>query len=108
MLNKAGVKQTIESEQYVITKKGIFVGNGDACYGMFKLNIENKKSHVFVYMLFSINFWHARLCHINSRYVGVMSSLGLIPRLTNKFEKCEVCSQAKITKCHDPNPALWV
>ena len=27
-----------------------------------------------------------------------MSSLGLIPRLTKNFEKCETCSQAKITK----------
>ena len=49
-------------------------------------------------MLFSINFWHARLCHINSRYVGIMSSLGLIPKLSKVFEKCETCCQAKITK----------
>ena len=49
-------------------------------------------------MLSSINFWHARLCHINSRYVGIMSSLGLIPRLSKDFEKCETCSQVKITK----------
>ena len=47
-----------------------------------------------------INFWHARLCHINSRYVGIMSSLGLIPRLSKDFEKCETCSQVKITKKH--------
>ena len=40
----------------------------------------------------------SRLCHINSRYVGIMSSLGLIPRLSKDFEKCETCSQAKITK----------
>ena len=49
-------------------------------------------------MLSSINFWHAHLCHINSRYVRIMSSLGLIPRLSKDFERCETCSQAKITK----------
>ena len=49
-------------------------------------------------MLSSINFWHARLCHINSRYVGIMSSLGLVPRLSKDFEKCETCRQAKFTK----------
>ena len=49
-------------------------------------------------MLSSVNFQHARLCHINSKYVGIMSSLGLIPRLSKDFEKCETCSQAKITK----------
>ena len=57
-----------------------------------------KKSTSSVYMLSSINFWHARLCHINSRYVGIMSSLGLIPRVSKDFEKCETCSQAKIIK----------
>ena len=51
-----------------------------------------------VYMLSSINFWYARLCHINRRYVGIMSSLGLIPRLSKDFEKYETCSQAMITK----------
>jgi serine/threonine-protein kinase RIO1 len=30
--------------------------------------------------------------------VGIMSSLGSIPRLTKNFEKYETCSQAKITK----------
>ena len=67
LLNKAGFQQTIESDQYVITKKGIFVGKGYACDGMFKINVEDKKAHVFIYMLSSMNFWHARLCHINSR-----------------------------------------
>jgi len=66
---------------------------------MFKLNIENNISFASsVYMLSSVNFWHAHLCHINCRYVGTMSNIGLIPRLTKDFEKCEACSQAKITK----------
>ena len=99
LLNKAGFKQTMESDNYIITKKGLFTGKGYACDGMFKLNVENNKTSTnSVYMLSSINFWRARLCHINSRYVGIMSSLGLIPRLSKDFEKCETCSQAKITK----------
>ena len=98
-LNKAGFKQTVESNNYVITKKILFVGKGFACDGMFKLNVENNKTSTSsVYMLSSINFWHARLCHINNKYVGIMSSLGLIPRLSKDFEKCETCCQAKITK----------
>ncbi|XP_030945271.1 uncharacterized protein LOC115969796 [Quercus lobata] len=44
LLNKAGFKQTMESDNYVITKKGLFVGKGYACDGMFKLNIENNKA----------------------------------------------------------------
>ena len=86
LLNKAGFKQTMESDNYVITKKGLFVGKGYACNGMFKLNVENNKASTSsVYMLSSINFWHVRLCHINSRYVGIMSSLGLISRLSKTF-----------------------
>ena len=89
----------MESDNYVITKNGLFVGKRYACDGMFKLNVENNKASTSsVYMLSSINFWHARLCHINSRYVGIMSSLGLILRLSKDFEKCETCSQVKITK----------
>ena len=100
LLNKASFKQTMKSDNYVITKKGLFVCKGYACDGMFKLNVgnNNKAYTSSIYVLSSVNFWHAHLCHINSRYVGIMSSLGLIPRLSKNFEKCETCSQAKITK----------
>ena len=99
LLNKASFKQTIESDNYIICKNGLFVSKGYACDGMFKLNVENDKTSTSsVYMLSSINFWHACLCHIHSRYVGIMSSLGLIPRPSKDFKKCETCSQAKITK----------
>jgi hypothetical protein len=40
LLNKAGFKQTMESDQYVITKKGLFVGKVYACDGMFKLMLK--------------------------------------------------------------------
>ena len=75
------------------------MGKSYACDGMFKLNVEiNKASTSSVYMLSCLNFWHARLCHINSRYVGTMSQLGLILKLNKNFEKCETCSEAKIIK----------
>ena len=47
----------MESNNYVITKKGLFVGKGYACDGMFKLNVENNKASTgSIYMLSSINF----------------------------------------------------
>ena len=65
LLNKAGFKQTMESDNYVITKKGLFVGKGYACDGMFKLNVENNKASInSIYMLSSVNFWHALVCVI--------------------------------------------
>lgn len=42
--------------------------------------------------------WHARLCHVNSKYLKDMIYVGLIPELHNKFEKYEFCSMTKITK----------
>ena len=99
LLNKAGFKQIMESDQYVISKTVLFVVKGYACDEMFKLNIENNISSTSsIYMLSFMNFWHARLCHINNRYVGIMSNIELIPRLTKDIEKCEACIQAKITK----------
>ena len=47
----------MKSDNYVITKKGLFVGKGYACDEMFKLNVENNKASTSsVYMLSSINF----------------------------------------------------
>ena len=51
LINKAGFKQIIEFDQYVIVKKGIFVGKGYACDEMFNLNVEMNKTSIFVYML---------------------------------------------------------
>ena len=76
LINKAGFKQTMKFDNYVISKNGLFVGKGYVCDEMFKLNVENNKvSTSSVYVLSSINFGHTRFCHINNRYVGIMSSL---------------------------------
>ena len=74
------------------------MGKGYACDWMFKLNVEKNKVSTSVYMLSSTNFWHAPLCHINDRYVSIMSGLGLIPMVKKNVEKCEDCSKVKITK----------
>ena len=99
LLNKAGFNQTMESDNYVITKKGLFVSKGYACDGMFELNVENNKASTSsVYILSFINFWHACLCHINSRYVGIVSSLGLIPRLLKDFENVKLIVKLRLQK----------
>ena len=99
LLNKVGFKQTMESDNYVITKNGLFVGKGYACDGMFKLNVENNKASTSsVYMLSSINFWHAHLCHINSRFVGIINSLGLIPRLSKILKNVKLVVKLRLQK----------
>ena len=52
LLNKAGFKQIIESDQYVIVKKDIFVGKGYACDEMFKLNVKMNKTFTSVHAFF--------------------------------------------------------
>ena len=48
----------------------------------------------FVHLMFGILDYD-----INKRLVKKMSNLGMIPKLSLKdFDKCESCSQAKITK----------
>ncbi|CAL1388160.1 unnamed protein product [Linum trigynum] len=99
LLNKAGFNQTIGADLYTLTKNGSFVGKGYACNGMFKLNVEINKMNSSVYMVCDLNVWHARLCHVNTRIVKNLSKLGHIPKLSmNEFDKCDFCSQAKITK----------
>ena len=57
LLNKASFKQTLEFDNYVITKNELFVGKSYACDEMFKLNVENNKTSTSsVYMLSSIIF----------------------------------------------------
>ena len=72
------------------------MGNGYARDEMFKLNVKHKALNVSVYMLSSLNFRHAHLCHINSRYVAIMSSLGLIPKLIKDFQKCKFVVKQKV------------
>ena len=75
------------------------MSKGYACDGMFELNVENNKASTSsVYILSSINFWHACLCHINSRYVGIVSSLGLIPRLLKDFENVKLIVKLRLQK----------
>ena len=99
LLNKAGFTQTFGGDLYTLTKNNVFVGKGYATDEMFKLNVEANKISSSAYMLCSFNSCHAKLCHVNKRIIKNMSRLELIPALSlNDFEKCEFCSQAKITK----------
>ena len=99
LLNKAGFKQVIESDQFVIIKKGVFVGKGYACEGMFKLNIVNNNiASSSAYIIASVDEWHGRLGHINFRTMKNMSNDGLIDKYNDEHKKCVICSQSKITR----------
>ena len=77
---------------------GMFVGKGYACDDMFKLNVEMNENSIFAHIVSCVNVWYGRLCHINNKYMKNMSGLGLIPKLENELEICEICSMTKITR----------
>ena len=72
LLNKAGFKQVFETNQYVLSKKGMFIGKGYSCDDMFKRNVEMNENSSSTYIVSCMNVWHGRLCHINNKYMKVM------------------------------------
>ncbi|KAI5417662.1 hypothetical protein KIW84_042324 [Lathyrus oleraceus] len=68
VLNKLGYKQVCESDKYVLSKSGVFVGFGYYNNGMFMMNlngVHNDSGSVFMSSSNVINssLWHARLGH---------------------------------------------
>ncbi|KAK0580419.1 hypothetical protein LWI29_001745 [Acer saccharum] len=46
LLNKRGFKLVYESDKFVLSKNGTFIGQGYSCNGMIKLNLINNISSV--------------------------------------------------------------
>ena len=102
LLSKHGYKLVFESDKFILSKKGVFVGKGYAANGMFKLNLINKS--VSVYIVDSFSLWHARLGHVNYDSVQRMISVGLLPtNLKYDKQKCETCVKTKLTRKPFPN-----
>ena len=91
LLCKSDVKAVFES---------IFVEKGYATNGMFKLSIINKEVSSCAYIVDSSYLWHARLGHLNFKYLKFMSKYGMISYKHDDEKKCEICIQAKMTKKH--------
>jgi len=101
-----------ESDKFVLTKGGVYVGKSYLIDGLFKANVTviDKKSvylypklinkeKSFVYLLESLILWHARLGHVNYKSLQNLSNLGYIPKLNLKeIRKCEICIEIKFEK----------
>ncbi|KAJ0474837.1 putative RNA-directed DNA polymerase [Helianthus annuus] len=71
MLNKFGFRLVFESDNFVLSRRGMFVGKGYALNGMLKMNVmvvnQNKSLNEIstsTYMIESSNVWHGRLGHV--------------------------------------------
>nr|GEU40124.1 zinc finger, CCHC-type [Tanacetum cinerariifolium] len=93
MLNKYGYKQVYESNKYILSKSGVFVGFGYYNNGMFMLNLNKVPDDSdYVYMSTStvVNslLWHARLGHVHYKRMLEMFKDDLIPAIDENPKKC--------------------
>ncbi|GJV26857.1 zinc finger, CCHC-type containing protein [Tanacetum coccineum] len=104
VLNKCGYKQVYESDKYILSKCGVFVGFGYYNNGMFMLNLNKVLDDSdSVYMSYSstvVNslLWHARLGHVHYKRMLEMSKDELIPAIDENPDKCTTCMLTKITR----------
>ena len=113
VLNKCGYKQVLESDKYILSRHGTFVGFGYVCNGMIRLNLDYSSFDHSISMLTSStsnnlsksDLWHARLGHVHYKRLKDMSKMSLIPAFDMTNEKCKTCMLTKITRqpFHDVN-----
>jgi len=62
LLNKAGVKTVVTDDKVVISRNGVFVGNGYLNGSLFVLNLAseslNRNASTFAFIADSIDLWH--------------------------------------------------
>ncbi|PWA62269.1 zinc finger, CCHC-type [Artemisia annua] len=101
VLNNHGYKQVIESDKFILSKHGVFIGFGYLCNQMFRLNIVNNIVNSAFMSTSKMNdstLWHARLGHVHYKRMQDMSKDELIPAFDMDTEKCKTCMLTKITK----------
>ena len=85
LLNSHGFRLVFESDKFVLSKSGMYVGKGYMSGGMWKLNVmtiiksEMNKASSSAYILESSNLWHGRLGHVNYDTLRKLINLNHIP-----------------------------
>ncbi|GJR24537.1 zinc finger, CCHC-type containing protein [Tanacetum coccineum] len=101
VFNNCGYKQVIESNKFVLSKHGMFIGFGYLSNHMFRHNIVFDNIGSAFMSTSELNdsiLWHARLDHVHFKRMQDMSKDGLIPAFDMDTEKCNTCMLNKITK----------
>ena len=95
VLCKDGFKVVLESNKFVVSKHGQFVGKGYDCGGLFRFSLAefcNKSvNHICGNVSDDASVWHSRLCHVNFGLMSRLSSMCLIPKFT-----IVVCNQSNL------------
>ena len=108
LLSRKGFKLVFVSDNFILTKKGMYVGKGYMSNGLFKMNVMtivppikniNKKSTSFAYMLESSNVWHGRIGHVNYDTLRRLINMECLPNFKiDPNHKCEICVESKLTR----------
>ncbi|XXG41748.1 hypothetical protein AAC387_Pa01g2150 [Persea americana] len=102
LLSKKGFKLVFESNKFVLTKSGMYMGKGYMSDGLFKMNvmtIVHNKNKSSAYMLESSNVWHGRLGDVNYDALRRLVNMKCLPKCSfDSNIKCETCVEAKFTR----------
>ncbi|GKD03321.1 zinc finger, CCHC-type containing protein [Tanacetum coccineum] len=106
VLNKCGYKQVLQSDKYILSRHGSFVGSGYVCNSMIRLNLNYPLFNASACMITSSHsnslskseLWHARLGHVHYKRMRDMSKMSLIPTFDMTHESCKTCLLTKITR----------
>nr|GEX27972.1 zinc finger, CCHC-type [Tanacetum cinerariifolium] len=94
-----GKGSVYESDKYILSKCGVFVGFGYYNNGMFMLNLNKVPGDSdSVYMsssstVVNTSLWHARLGHVHYKRMLEMSKDELIPAIDENSKKCATCNK---------------
>jgi hypothetical protein len=98
LLCRDGIKSVFESNKFIVSKFGLFIGKGYDSGGLFRLSVaddcNNVANSVSYYELNvgEATIWHSRLCHINFDRIIQLYSLNLIPKIpVVRRSKCHAC-----------------
>ena len=108
LLSKKGFKLVFVSDNFILTKNGMYVGKGYMSNRLFKMNVMtivppikniNKKNASSAYMLESSNVWHGRLGHVNYNTLCRLINMECLPKFQIDLNhKCEICVESKLTR----------
>ena len=90
----------LESNKFVVSKYGQFVGKCYDCGGLFRFSLAefcNKSvNHICGNVSNDASVWHSRLCHVNFGLMSRIFSMCLILKFTIvKGSMCHSCVQSK-------------
>jgi hypothetical protein len=93
-----GFKLVFESNKFIVSKFGLFIGKGYDSGGLFRLSVIDDSNNMtnsiscFEMNVGEVAIWHSRLCHINFDHIIRLSKLNLIPKIpVVRRSKCHAC-----------------